>query len=131
MHMLFYRFATQEDRRKACGSCYLEIQYCRLPAATPIEEVVSVRRVSHRQDDSLYIQDASGFLEAYGSIFDGGTYANLKTGKVDLWGINYYTPEKMECIIRRIRLEKPVDHETVLAWLEQASVYNGFYLLGF
>ena len=131
MHMLFYRFATQEDRRKAGGSCYLEIQYCRLPAATPIDEVVPVRRVSHWQDDSLYIQDAAGFLEAYGSIFDGGTYANLKTGKVDLWGINYYTPEKMECIIRRIRLEKPADHETVLAWLEQASVYNGFYLLGF
>ncbi|MBO5501720.1 MAG: hypothetical protein J6K73_08410 [Clostridia bacterium] len=131
IYVLFYRFATQEDRRKAGGSCYLEIQYCRLPNATPIEELVSVQRVSHWQDDSLYIQDASGFLEAYGRIFDGGTYANLKSGEVDLWGINYYTPAMQENIIQRIQQEKPADCQILLAWLQQASSCNGFYLLGF
>lgn len=129
--MLFHRFATQEDRRKAGGSCYIEIQYCRLPAATPIEERVSVFRVSHWQDDSLYIKDATAFLKAYGPILDGGIYANRKSGPVELWGINYYTPEKVESILRRIQQEKPAEHETLLAWLAQAAPCNGFYLLGF
>lgn len=42
------------------------------------------------------------FMREYGNIFDCGIYNNLKTGNVDIYGINYYEPRAIELIIKRI-----------------------------
>ena len=53
-----------------------------------------------------------------------------ETGYLDWCGINYFFPEQMQHIIKRLREEKPKDYHLLLTWLEQGTQYNGFYLLG-
>lgn len=129
---LFYVFGNQDERKATGGSCFLEMQYCRMEQGTPIKKIVSVDAVKHWRDDSLYIDgDCTDQLQAqYGSIFTGGTYNNLKSGKMDVWGINYYSPEQVEKMIDLIKEKKPQEYETVLLWLERAKEYNGIYILG-
>ena len=80
--------------------------------------------------DSLYVSDENAFYQEYGHIFDCGTYNNLETGPVDLYGINYYSVSLMDTIIERIRESKPADYTVLVDWLERAKGYNGFYILG-
>ena len=54
----------------------------------------------------------------------------MKTGTVDLYGVNYYTPDLIDTVVKRIQNEKPADYKTLLSWLEKAKEYNGFYILG-
>ncbi len=132
MRQMFYIFANQDERRAVNGSCFLEMQYCRLEKGTTASKIVSVDAVGHWKDDSLYIDgDCTDALQKhYGDIFTGGTYNNLKTGMLDIWGINYYSPEQVERIIDLIKEKKPQEHEAVLAWLEGAKDHNGIYILG-
>ncbi len=129
---LFYIFANQDERRETGGSCFLEMQYCRMKKGTPVGKIVSVDKVKHWMDDSLYIDgDNTDVLQLhYNDIFIGGTYSNQKSGRLDIWGINYYSPEQVEKIIEMICRKKPLEHETVLEWLEKAKKYNGIYILG-
>lgn len=84
------------------------------------------------QNDSLYIyiDDDNAFYQEYSRIFDCGTYNNLKTGTVDLCGINYYAPSLTDSIIDRLFKEKPADYEVLMEWLIKSKMYNGFYILG-
>lgn len=59
-----------------------------------------------------------------------GTYNNLKTGLVDIYGINYYKPDLVETIISKILTNKTTDYEIIIEWLSKAISYNGFYVLG-
>ena len=123
--MLFKKFDYQKK-----GGSFFEIQFCKRPPETAIEELVNI--IKFRQGDSLYvhIDDDIVFYREYSGVFDCGTYANLQTGTIDLWGINYYAPSLLEPMIEKLQKEKPLDYEVLLAWLHEARKYNGFYILG-
>jgi hypothetical protein len=131
---MFYTFSSQDERRAFGGSCFIEIAFCKLPDKTRLKKLVSVNSAdkSMRQNDSLYVsaEDMNRFLDDYGNIFNCGTYNNMKTGIVDCFGINYYSPELIPLIIERICENKPEDYEKLIDWLNQAKQCNGFYILG-
>lgn len=128
--MLFYTFNSQEERSKFGGSAFIEIQFCKMKFGTKIKELVDID--SFWQNDSLYIylDDIENFIEEYGDIFNYGTYANLKTGIVDIYGINYYNPDLIEIMIAKILENKPTNYKILIKWLKKAKNYNGFYILG-
>lgn len=130
--MLFHTFNSQEGRSNYGGSAFVEIQFCNMPFQIPIKELVAVKNIQHWKNDSLYIHidDDGAFYQEYSRFFDCGTYNNLKTGTVDLYGINYYDPSLTDSIIKRLNTEKPVDYEVLTEWLIKAKWYNGFYILG-
>ncbi len=76
------------------------------------------------------MDDIENFYSNYKDIFIDGTYNNLKKGEVDLYGINYYSPQQLIEIIDRIEKLKPQDYKIILKWLKQGLNYNGFYILG-
>lgn len=130
--MLFRTFKNQKQRSKSGGSAFIEIQFCTMPVESAIEELVEVDNIENWKNDSLYvyIDDDSIFYDEYSHIFDCGTYNNLKTGRVDLHGINYYAPTFTDSIIKKINNEKPTDYEILIEWLNKSKSYNGFYILG-
>ena len=127
---VFYMFHSQEERKSCGGSSFAEIQYCKLPFGTKINDLISVNEISHWQNDSLYIRDENAFMEEYSNIFDCGIYHNLQTGTVDLYGLNYYDPETIELIIKRVMEKKPTGYEILLEWLKKSERYNGIYIFG-
>ena len=128
---MFLSFKTDDDRRKYGGSAFIELQYCNLPADSDINQLVSVDNIINWKADSLYIyiDDDNSFVEEYGHIFTGGTYNNLKTGPVDICGINYYSPQQVTEIVRIIKADKPLDYSTILPWLQKSEQNNGIYIL--
>ena len=123
-------FLTQEERKKHGGSCFIELQFCKLPADTEFDQI---RRGSgHWQDDSLYVFDTeqSSFYSQYKDILGYGLHNNKAEGYFDTWGITYYAPGQIEAIQERLNEYKPEDHEVLMKWLEEAKQYNGFYVLG-
>lgn len=131
--MLFHTFATQEERRNYGGSAFIEIQFCNMPTCATTKELVAVGSIQNWKNDSLYvyIDDDNAFYQEYSGIFDCGTYNNLKTGPVDIYGINYYAPSLIESIIERLDRERPVDYGVLIEWLIKSKSYNGFYILGY
>lgn len=131
---MFLSFESQDERRNYGGSCFIELQFCKLPSTTPLRKIVSVRNIEYWKDDSLYVsgnEDAfDDFYMAYSQIFTDGAYNHLQSGVVDICGINYYNPVLTEAIIQRLLLEKPTDYERLVDWLKKAKSYNGFYILG-
>lgn len=130
--MLFHMFSSPKERRSAGGSCFIEIQSCRLPKNTEIRDIVSVHSLKHWNAGSLYVlgDDVPEFLSFYGDILSGGYYNNTKTGPLDLCGINFFPADRAEQITARLKQEKPPEYETLLAWLEKESDAAGFYVLG-
>ena len=132
--MLFHSFVSQTERREFGGSDFLEFVFCKLDRDTSIEKLVSIDTVAslHWSNSSLYLcgDDWNEFCDAYGEIISNGTYANLEKGYLDLYGINYFSPEQVQLIMKRLQTEKPKDYQILLNWLEQGSRYNGFYVLG-
>lgn len=128
--MLFHAFHNQTERRDFGGSAFIEIQVCKLPVRSSIKLIVDISSIKNWQNDSLYVSDENAFYQEYGHIFDCGTYNNLETGPVDLYGINYYPASLTDTIIDRIRESKPADYTVLVDWLERAKGYNGFYILG-
>ena len=130
--MLFHTFASQDERREFCGGDFIEFTFCKLDRCTVIEEIVSTDTVFHWSNSSLYLcgDDWNEFCDAYGEIITNGTYANLEKGYLDWCGINYFSPEQMQRIMKQIREEKPKDYQPLLNWLEKGTQYNGFYILG-
>lgn len=132
MRNMFHSFANQNERRRFGGSAFLELQYCKLNKGTSLDIVVSVNSINHWQDDSIYVfeEDFSDFLINYGDIFDNGLYNNMNRGKIDFYGINYYSPLQIIEIINDIEEKKTVDYAMILNWLKEAKQYNGIYILG-
>lgn len=128
--MLFHAFKSQDDRRKFGGSAFIEMQFCRLSVNSTIKKLVAVENIDHWCKDSLYIDDECWFYREYAFAFDCGVYGNLKSGTMDLFGINYYAPATVDSIIKKIDENKPSEYETLRAWLIRAKEYNGFYILG-
>ena len=78
----------------------------------------------------LFVDDIDNFLEEYNDIFDSGVYNNMKSGNIDICGINYYSKDSIHKLLDTIKNKKPIDYETIILWLEEAMNYNGFYILG-
>ena len=128
--MLFQTFRSQAERRRQGGSCFVELQFCRMPPGTPVRRLVDVDSIRNWMDDSLYVDDETVLYREYGRFFTGGVYNNLRRGPVDLYGINYYESAMIDPLMERLRREQPPEYERLLGWLERAKDYNGFYILG-
>lgn len=128
--MLFQTFRSQAERRRQGGSCFVELQFCRMPPGTPVRRLVDVDSIRNWMDDSLYVDDETVLYREYGRFFTGGVYNNLRRGPADLYGINYYEPAMIDPLMERLRREQPPEYETLMGWLERAKDYNGFYILG-
>ena len=128
--MLFQTFRSQAERRRQGGSCFVELQFCRMPPGTPVRRLVDVDSIRNWMDDSLYVDDETALYREYGRFFTGGVYNNLRRGPADLYGINYYEPAMIDPLMERLRREQPPEYETLMGWLERAKDYNGFYILG-
>ena len=130
--MIFHSFPIQQERKHFGGSAFLELSYCRMPSGTSVEKIVSVGAMENWKDDSLfvYLDDLDIFFVEYKEIFIDGTYNNLKSGPVDLWGINYYSPSQVVVIMQKIQASKPRDGDILLKWLQSANEANGIYVLG-
>lgn len=128
--MLFHIFKSQEERQTFGGSAFIEIQFCKLPVGTPTKKLVAVGSINNWQNDSLYIDNDNAFFQEYNNIFNCGIYNNLKSGTVDIYGINYYAPSVTDTIIEKLHKDKPADYEVLIEWLTESKEYNGFYILG-
>ncbi len=129
---MFLKFSNHDERRSYGGSCFVEIQYCRLPEVCSDQELVSVDSISHWDYSSLYIfdEDLDEFLKEYQDILPATLYNNLEEGSTpDCYGINYYSRSKEETLISRLQAAKPKEYEILLDWLA-AEPHNGFYMLG-
>lgn len=130
--MLFHYFKSQDERRKFGGSCFLEFQYCTLNKDADLKEIVSVDTIKHWYNSSLYLHgdDMDEFWDLYKEIFLNGCYSNGRCGIVDMYGINYYSPEETTRITRCLMEQKPKDYQRLLDWLGKVTDFNGFYILG-
>lgn len=128
--MLFHVFSSQEERRTFGGSAFIEVQFCKMPYKTKTKKIVAVNSIKNWQNDSLYINDENTFYQEYSNIFTCGIYNNLKSGIVDIFGINYYEPSLVDSIITKLHKNKPIDYMILVEWLTKAKEYNGFYILG-
>lgn len=128
---MFLTFQEKEQRWKNSTN-FIEFQYCKLRSNAKLKKIVAVRSIHNWDDDSLYVlmNDSDDFCSNYGEIIDGGVYSDLKSGRIDLFGINYYSPEKLKEIIKKVEDKKPSCYEILLEWLKQGINYNGFYILG-
>lgn len=129
---MFLHFQNQDERRKYGGSAFIELHYCKLPTSTKLKKLVAVKSINNWQDDSLYIfvDDIDKFYTEYKDILTDGIYGNLKSGTIDLYGINYYSQEQVTNIIEKIKGNQPLDYETLLQWLNKNANNNGIYILG-
>ncbi len=129
---MFYKFTSQEERRKYGGSDFIELQYCKLSKDSKITSIISIESINCWKDDSLYVSgdDMEVFFSQYKEIFNGGIYNNGKNGVVDSLGINYYSPQQSEIIIKHVLEQQPLDYQILLNWLKDVKRYNGFYILG-
>lgn len=93
---------------------------------------MAVNSINNWQKDSLYIydDDINVFYEEYSHILNCGIYNNLKSGVVDICGINYYAPDVKNSITEKLYKYKPTDYEMFIEWLNKSDEYNGFYVLG-
>ena len=109
--MIFHSFKNQNARRTFGGSAFIEIQYCTQKSGTELKKIVNTSR-------------------HYKKIFYEGTYQNLHSGEVDIFGINYYSSEQLKNILFKIEEQKPLDYMVILEWLKNGENFNGFYILG-
>ncbi len=127
---MFLKFKSQKERKKYGGSCFIELQICRLSPGTRIEDILD--EISFWQDDSLYVDDDKQalFYEKYKDIFGSGIYTDLSEGFFDTWGVTYYPPDRIKVIAGYLTEHKPEGFEILSEWLKEAEQYNGFYILG-
>lgn len=129
---IFYSFESKEERRSVGGSAFMELQYCKLKPSATIRKILSLRSIPYWQNDSLYVyvDDINTFCSNYYDIFCDGRYNNREIGEMDLFGINYYSPQQLIEFIDKIEKQKPLGYEIILEWLKKGIDYNGFYILG-
>lgn len=117
--MLFHLFNSQEEQREFGGSLFIEIQFCKLPQET--KKIVAVSSIKNWQNDSLYINDENTFCLEYSSIFNSGIYNNLKSGVVDIYEINYYSPSAVDPIIAKLNKEKTIGLHNACRMVNQSK----------
>ncbi len=130
--MLFHSFNNQDERRTFGGSDFLELQFCKIKKGTNIKSIVSTRNIIDWCNDSLYVygDDTDVFYKHYKDVFKNGVYNNLKSGDIDFFGINYYSADQVNEMIKIIEENKPEEYIVLLSWLNKAKEFNGVYILG-
>ena len=130
--MLFHSFNNQDERRAFGGSDFLELQFCKIKKGTNIKSIVSIRNIIDWCNDSLYVygDDTDVFYKHYKDVFKNGVYNNLKSGDIDFFGINYYSADQVNEMIKIIEENKPEEYTVLLSWLNKAKEFNGVYILG-
>ena len=130
--MLFHSFNNQDERRAFGGSDFLELQFCKIKKVTNIKSIVSTRNIIDWCNDSLYVygDDTDVFYKHYKDVFKNGVYNNLKSGDIDFFGINYYSADQVNEMIKIIEENKPEEYTVLLSWLNKAKEFNGVYILG-
>ena len=119
---MFQKFNNRNMRIAYGGTAFIEFQYCKLKSGTKLSKITALSSIRHWQDDSLYVHvgDMEHFISDYKDIFDG----------VDCTGINYYSPEQLKEIVKKLAEQKPFDYAVLLDWLQHGSDYNGVYIFG-
>lgn len=125
---MFLRFESQDDRREYGGSCFIELQFCKLPVEASIEQIMDGNE--YWRDDSLYVYGDMPFYSTYKEVFGYGIHQDKSEGYLDNWGITYYRVEQIDEIIDWAKSIQPPEYEKLVEWLEEAKEYNGFYILG-
>ena len=130
--MLFHSFNNQDERRAFGGSDFLELQFCKIKKGTNIKSIVSTRNIIDWCNDSLYVygDDTDVFYKNYKDVFKNAVYNNLKSGDIDFFGINYYSADQVNEMIKIIEENKPEEYTVLLSWLNKAKEFNGVYILG-
>ena len=130
--MLFHSFNNQDERRAFGGSDFLELQFCKMKKGTNIKSIVLTRNIVDWCNDSLYVygDDTDVFYKHYKDVFKNGVYNNLKSGDIDFFGINYYSADQVNEMIKIIEENKPEEYTVLLSWLNKAKEFNGVYILG-
>ena len=130
--MLFHSFNNQDERRAFGGSDFLELQFCKIKKGTNIKSIVATRNIVDWCNDSLYVSgdDTDVFYKHYKDVFKNGVYNNLKSGDIDFFGINYYSTDQVNEMIKIIEENKPEEYTVLLSWLNKAKEFNGVYILG-
>lgn len=130
--MLFHSFNNQDERRAFGGSDFLELQFCKMKKGTNIKSIVSTRNIIDWCNDSLYVygDDTDVFYKHYKDVFKNGVYNNLKSGDIDFFGINYYSADQVNEMVKIIKENKPEEYTVLLSWLNKAKEFNGVYILG-
>ncbi len=130
--MLFHSFNNQDERRAFGGSDFLELQFCKIKKGTNIKSIVSTRNIIDWCNDSLYVygDDTDVFYKHYKDVFKNGVYNNLKSGDIDFFGINYYSADQVNEMVKIIEENKPEEYTVLLSWLNKAKEFNGVYILG-
>lgn len=129
---MFLQFTDEKERILYGGSAFLELQYCNAKQGTSVKNLCAVSNIRHGANDSLYIydDDMEVFYSAYAPLLGEAFYNNGRCGKIDIGGINYFSPQAAALAAKRIAAEKPIEHEIFLTWIQKAVNRNGFYLLG-
>lgn len=127
-----YMFINNDKRINIGGSAFIEFQYCKLNFYPNMDNILNEDSIGFWKDDSLYItiDDIDEFISNYGSVFNWGIYNDLKSGIDDIYGINYYSLEKVRKTIEIIKKKKPLNYLVLSKWLNDAFSYNGFYIIG-
>ncbi len=119
-------FITDEKRKEIGGTCFHEIQFC--TKDLPAKKLVQLNNIHNWATDSLYLDamfdEDDLFYKNYNNIFG-------QFGKLDYFGINYFTKEQAQKILSDVQSQDLPDKDTLIAWLEVCiNNYNGFYFLG-
>ena len=125
---MFLKFESQDERQKYGGTCFIEIQFCTLPAFTPLKIILN--KHEFWRDDSLYVYGDSPIYSEYKNVFGNGIHRSMSEGLFDYYGITYYKAEQIDDIMSRACKLKPEGYRVLTDWLEEAKKYNGFYILG-
>ncbi len=127
---MFLKFRTQKERREYGGTDFVELQYCKMPQDTTPEDIVKLDNLENWKEDSLYVADYRSFRRKYGIYFQNALHEDLSRGALDLYGINYYSLNQVQEILKILREKEPEDYETLCEWLDQESDICGIYILG-
>lgn len=128
-----YGYSTPTDKMflfyyQKKGSGYIEFQL--IESNKPNFNKIEFSKKSSLFVDVISDEAMDEFLDNYGEIFGNGLHPN-STKSLDLFGINYYSSDELETIIKKIESKKPKDYETILVWLHMVQKnYKGFYILG-
>lgn len=128
-----YGYSTPTDKMflfyyQKKGSGYIEFQLIE-------KNKPNFNKIEFSKKTSLFVdvindEAMDEFLVNYEDIFGNGLHPN-NTKSLDLFGINYYSLNDLEAIIKKIEDTRPKDYETILEWLHMVKRnYKGFYILG-
>ena len=110
-------------------SAYYEFQFCK--KALPSKKLMEADALHFREDSLIVYMDDDGRLFKHYTRYLSHPHSPDGSGRFYYAGINYYTKEETETILKKIEKERPPYAEPLIDWLrEAAEKYNGFFFFG-